>query len=133
MYPRLIQVYGPLWIRSYGLMIAIGFLVFLYLTYNHSFRKKIIDGGVYLNVVFIGLIAGIIGGRFLFVLCSWHEFADNWLEIFYPWVGGFIVLGSIIGVLLVVPFYLIIKVITKAITKLPIAPFITSTNSNLLG
>ena len=106
MYPRLICVYGPLWIQSYGLMIAVGFLLFLYLTYNHPLRKRIVDGVTYLNIVFFGLLAGIVGGRLLFVMFSWREFVGNWLEIFYPWVGGFIVLGSIVGVLLVIPFYL---------------------------
>ncbi len=107
MYPCLVHLYGPLWIRSYGLMIAVGFLVFLFLTYHHPLRKKNIDGDTYLNAVFIGLMSGVIGGRLLFVWTAWEQFSHNWLEILYPWMGGFVVLGSILGVLIAVPFYLL--------------------------
>ncbi|MBY0353875.1 prolipoprotein diacylglyceryl transferase [Candidatus Babeliales bacterium] len=107
MYPCLAHLYGPLWIRSYGLMIAIGFLVFLFLTYRHPLRKKNIDGDTYLNTVFIGLVSGVAGGRLLFVWTAWEQFSHNWIEILYPWVGGFVVLGSILGVLLVAPLYLL--------------------------
>ncbi|MFH1831634.1 MAG: prolipoprotein diacylglyceryl transferase family protein [bacterium] len=106
MFPRLIHIYGPLWIQSYGVMIAIGFLAFLYCTYRHPLRKRLVSGEVYLNAVFLGLIAGIFGGRILFVLTDFREFASNWVDMFYPWIGGFSVLGSIIAVLVTVPLYL---------------------------
>jgi len=98
-------------------MIALGFLVFLYCTYTHTKRKKIISDERFLNTVFIGLTAGIIGGRLLFALTQWQDFANNWIEIFYPWIGGFVIAGSIIGVLLTVPIYL--KIYT-----IPILPFL---------
>ncbi|MFH0898168.1 MAG: prolipoprotein diacylglyceryl transferase [bacterium] len=106
MCPRLFHIYGPLWIQSYGVMIAIGFLVFLCLTYTHPVRKKLISGELYLNTLFVGLVAGIVGGRLLFVVWEWRNFVGQWMEIFYPWIGGFMILGSIGAVLLVVPVYL---------------------------
>jgi len=106
MYPRLLHIWGPVWIYSYGVMIAVGFLVFLVLTYRHPARKKLVAGDQYLNIVFIGLVAGIVGGRLLAVLTDWQEFSGLWWEVFYPWVGGFIVLGSILGVLITLPWYL---------------------------
>ncbi len=106
MFPRLLHIYGPLWIQMYGVMIAIGFLVFLWLTLRHPLRKKLISKEVYLNTLFIGLMSGIIGGRLLYVFSNFAEFYNNWLEIIYPWNPGFVVLGSIIGVLVIVPLYL---------------------------
>lgn len=106
MYPRLLHIYGPLWIQSYGVMIAIGFLVFLFLTLRHPLRKKLISRDLYLNAIFVGLASAIIGGRTLYVLLNLNEFSHNWLELFYPWVGGFVVLGAIIGVLIGGPAYL---------------------------
>jgi phosphatidylglycerol:prolipoprotein diacylglycerol transferase len=87
-------------------MIALGFLTFLYLTIRHPLRKKLIDKEAYLNLVFLGLISGVVGGRILYIISAPQDFADNWIEIFYPWIGGFVVLGSIIGVLVTVPLYL---------------------------
>jgi len=43
MYPRILHIYGPLWINSYGVMIALGVLVFAVLTLHNPIRKKIID------------------------------------------------------------------------------------------
>lgn len=107
MFPRLLHIYGPLWIHSYGVMIALGFLVFLWFTYHHPKRMQLISGEHYLNTVFLGLLSGIVGGRLLFVITEWEHFLQHPLEIMAPWEGGFIVLGSIIGVLLVIPAYLV--------------------------
>jgi phosphatidylglycerol:prolipoprotein diacylglycerol transferase len=106
MYPRIFHIYGPLWVNSYGFMIAIGFLLFVYLVYNNPRRSKIISSNTFLNVIFIGLIAGIIGGRLFFVLTEWSTISGNWKEIFYPWVGGFGILGTIIAILGVSVIYL---------------------------
>lgn len=106
MFPRLLHLYGPLWIHSYGVMIAIGFTVFLWLTYYHPLRKKLINGELYLNTVFLGLLSGIVGGRLLFVITEWEYFLNNPFNIIAPWEGGLVVLGAIIGVLAIIPAYL---------------------------
>jgi phosphatidylglycerol---prolipoprotein diacylglyceryl transferase len=106
MYPRLLHIYGPLWIQSYGVMIAIGFIVFLLLTIQHPLRRRLIGKEEYLNILFWGLASGIFGGRLLFVITNPTVFSDNWLQIFYPWAGGFAVFGAIVGILIIIPFYL---------------------------
>jgi phosphatidylglycerol---prolipoprotein diacylglyceryl transferase len=109
MFPKILHIYGPLWIHGYGLMIAIAFLIFLYFLYNNKTRKKIINDETFFNTVFLGLISGIIGGRIITVIYEWENFSDNILQIFYPWVGGFGMLGTILGVFITVPIYLKIK------------------------
>jgi phosphatidylglycerol:prolipoprotein diacylglycerol transferase len=106
MYPRLLHIYGPIWINSYGVMIALGFLVFTFLVLRHPLRKKIIPKKTFIDMLLCGLLSGIIGGRLLFIAEQYSELSDNWIELLYPWVGGFSVLGTVIGVLIVVPLFL---------------------------
>lgn len=113
MFPRIFHIYGPLWINSYGFMIAVGFLVFVFLMYKHIKKTKIISSNQFFNIIFVGLIGGIVGGRIFFLLTNWEDFVGNWPDFFYPWIGGFGILGVIIGVIVVVSFYL-------KINKIPI-------------
>ena len=117
MYPHLFHIYGPVWIQTYGVMIAFGFFAFLFLSLRHPIRKKYLSQEQYLNLLFIGLASGIVGGRILYIIANPKEFASNWIEAFYPWIGGFFVLGSILGVLITVPLYL-------RCTKTPILPLL---------
>lgn len=103
---RLLHIYGPLWVNSYGLMILIGILAFMFLSIGHPLRKKIISKQLYLDTIFWGILVAVIGGRILFILESWSAFDDNWLEAFYPWVGGLSSLGCVLAVILFAWFYL---------------------------
>lgn len=103
MNPRLLHLFGPFWINSYGLMIALGLLITLFIAYNNSLRKKLCSGDFFLNSVFMATIAGFIGGRILFVLLDWQAFAAHPIEIFYPWEGGY----SLLGAFLTVPLFLL--------------------------
>ncbi len=109
MCPRLLHIFGPIWIHSYGVMIAVGFLFFVYFLYKNPKRIKLISDEVFLNTLFIGLLAGIVGGRIIFALYEWDSFKDDVLQVFYPWVGGFGILGSVVGVLISTFIYLKIK------------------------
>jgi len=106
MCPKILHIYGPLWINGYGLMIAAGFFLFTFLTYRHEWRKKLISGDAYLRVLLLGFLAAVIGGRLLFVLfnlpTSWQEAK----EVFYLWEGGFSLFGSILAVIITVSVYL---------------------------
>ena len=106
MYPRLLHIYGPLWVQSYGVMIVLGFLLFLFCTYNDSRRVRLIDSDTFFNVIFVGLVSAVVGGRLLFMISEWSSFSNPWLEIVCVWKGGFVVLGSIIGAVIAVPIYL---------------------------
>ena len=106
MCPRLFTIYGPIAIQSYGFMIVVGLLVFLGLTYFHPRRAKLMTGDTYINAVLIALLVGVLGGRTLGVIADWPSFSANPIEVFYPWVGGFVVLGAILGIVTVMPIYL---------------------------
>lgn len=106
MYPQLFHLYGPLFIQSYGTMIVIGFLLFLFISYRDPLRKKIMSGDEYLSLLFAGLVVAIAGGRLLFVIHNAAYFKKYFYEIFYLWEGGFASQGSVMGLLLVIPAYL---------------------------
>ena len=116
MYPRLVHLHGNVWIFSYGVMIAVGFLVFILFCLSHPQRKKYISQDQFLHVLFIGLLSGLFGGRLLYILSDLDAFFAAPLDALLPWIGGFTVLGSIIGALMVVSWYLH----TQKIPVLPI-------------
>ncbi len=98
MIPHLAHIYGPIWIQSYGFMIAVGLLIFMYLTLNDPRRKQLASTEVYINGCFFGLLCGVLGARILYALSYPAEFAGRWHEFFMPWVGGLTVIGAIAGV-----------------------------------
>jgi phosphatidylglycerol:prolipoprotein diacylglycerol transferase len=98
MYPKLIGI-GPLTIHTYGFLIAIGFLIGLWLAVRQAtkegiFPTKIIDLGFYI------LLAAIIGSRLFFVVINLDHYLRNPLDIFKIWEGGLVFYG---GVLLAIP------------------------------
>lgn len=101
----LIHIYGPFSIHSFGLMIAIGLLITTHLALRHPLRKRIISHPDFINAIVIAISAGFIGSRLLYVIQNWHQLR-HWTEVFTVWNGGLSVLGSVIGVLLVIPAYL---------------------------
>ncbi len=98
-------------------MIALGFVLFLAVSYYHPLRAKITSSDDYFSVLFIGLLTGIIGGRIGFVVTHLDFFIHNWTEIFLLWTGGFTSQGAIISIAFVVPWYLHYK-------KIPLLPFL---------
>ena len=104
MYPRLLHLYGPFYINAYGTMIALGIALFTYLVNNDVRRKKLISSEHFYWMMIIGIMSGIIGGRLLYVLLEWQH--NSLFDIFALWNGGFAVLGSLICILGVAPWYL---------------------------
>jgi len=103
--PELIHLYGPFGIHSYGLFIALGILIsIIVMRQNKRFTAMHLENS-YLDIVVVGIIAGCIGGRALEVI-SEPALYPTWHDCFALWEGGFSVLGSILGVIIIVPAYL---------------------------
>ncbi|MBN1398888.1 MAG: prolipoprotein diacylglyceryl transferase [Bacteroidetes bacterium] len=93
MCPRLFEI-GPFTVYSYGLMLAIGFIVGNYF-FVSEFRRRKLDPNIANNITLIALISGIAGAKILYVLEYWKELtADPIGMIFNPggltFYGGFI-------------------------------------------
>ncbi len=101
----LIHIYGPFAIYTYGLVIALGVLITLHLIAKQPKRKQLISVDDLIETFTLGIFIGIIGGRLLHVASSYQQF-DSILEIFALSQGGFSILGSILAIVLVMPWYL---------------------------
>lgn len=102
---ELLHLYGPLSINTYGTCIALSLLLFLWLIDIHPLRKKWYAHVDLLQTTAIGILCGIIGGRLLFVLSN-SESITSAYDIINPCVGGYSILGAIIGILTCLPWYL---------------------------
>src|SRR5947207_5888176 len=105
MYPELIHCWGPISIQSYGVMILIGVITFSYLFLNDPRRARLISTKQYFDLLSLSIIAALVGGRLLSIITQLPD-ALSWSQIMAPWEGGFSVLGSTIGVLIIIPLYL---------------------------
>ena len=94
MFPVLIKI-GPVTIHTYGFMIAIAFLLGLWLALRQAVREglpkdKITDVGFY------ALFAGIIGARVFFIATNWQYFSVHPLDMIKIWEGGLVFYGGVI-------------------------------------
>jgi phosphatidylglycerol:prolipoprotein diacylglycerol transferase len=98
MHPILIRL-GPLTIHTYGFLIAVGFLVGIWLALLQA-RKEGISSDRIVDLSFYILLAAIIGSRVLFVAVNYSHYMENPVDVFKIWEGGLVFYG---GVLFAVP------------------------------
>jgi phosphatidylglycerol---prolipoprotein diacylglyceryl transferase len=107
MYPELFQIpFTHLTIKSYGLMMVIGFLVAVYIIKRFS-RDITSDSQLVTNVSLYALIAGIIGARIFYVIHYFSHFQTDLLSVFAIWRGGLELLGGAILAIAVIFIYLL--------------------------
>jgi len=103
--PEIIHLHGSLGIQSYGLFIVLGIIVSIATArYNKRFTQLHLEN-VCFDIIMVSVLAGIIGGRVLEVI-SEPLLYPHWYDWFALWQGGFSILGTIIGIVIAVPFYL---------------------------
>jgi len=96
MYPVLFE-FGGFQIRSYGVIVALSFLIALWMSTREAERKGL-DPKLVQDFAVYGLLGGIVGARLYFVLFSAPGyFLEHPWEIFAVWSGGIGVIGSLIG------------------------------------
>lgn len=105
MLPSIAHIAGPFHIRSYGLMIIIGILLCIWLIKKNARFKKLMNHQQLMNTITIAIIAGVIGGRLLYLVDSWQQF-ESWYDVFALWQGGFSALGTVLAVSITIPLYL---------------------------
>ncbi len=110
MHPVLIDFFGFFKLHTYGLMIALGFMIGMQLgvrearrvdtSKDRDFDKFILD------LTFWILIAAMVGARTLFIIVEWDErYANDPLKVFYIWEGGLVFYGGLIGAVLFSVYY----------------------------
>jgi len=86
MYPELFHI-GPIPIRSYGLALAISFLLGVYYIYRAAERDSK-PFNWFLTIAYIMIFGGIIGARLAYVLLHLAEYHNNWSAVFNPFHSG---------------------------------------------
>lgn len=86
---------GPLTLRAYGIMIALGVLAGVWLAQK---RWSAVGGGDddVANLAMWAVPAGLIGARIYHVLTDWR-FDEGWVEPFKIWEGGLGIPGGVIA------------------------------------
>ncbi len=93
---------GPLSLRAYGLMIALGVLAGVELV-RRRFAARGLDPDHVSAIAVWAVPAGLVGSRLYHVATDWKRFRGDWWDVFAVWHGGLgvpggILLGAIVGV-----------------------------------
>ena len=89
---------GPLPVRWYGVMMALGFFAGLW-TATHRARRANVSPDIIADVTLWLMFGGIAGARIVYVTTYWQqEFADQpFSEVFMVQHGGLVYYGGLIG------------------------------------
>ena len=98
MHPILIRFFG-FSIHSYGVMLAIGFMVGISLAVRESQRTGV-DPEKVLNLSFWILLTSIVGSRLFHCIVFYPEYLREPLRILKLWEGGLVFYGGLIGAIL---------------------------------
>jgi phosphatidylglycerol:prolipoprotein diacylglycerol transferase len=123
MFPILIKI-GSIELRSYGVMIALAFLVGTWLGAREA-RRKGFDPELIYDLLFVVMLSSLAGARLYFVLVSEPlEYLRHPWEILAVWKGGMSLHGGLLGGLLAgfwftksrrLPFWRFADTVTPAI------------------
>ena len=106
MYPELFELpFTSLTIKSYGLMMVLGFLAAVFVIRRLS-RDITPDPQFITNASLYTLIAGVVGSRLFYVVHYFDRFRGDLLSVFAIWQGGLELLGGVVLAIIVVFFYL---------------------------
>ncbi len=94
MHPILLEL-GPLSIKTYGFLIAVGFLIGIALASREAKRVGINQQAV-LDLAFYIILGAIIGSRLFYVITHPEYFRGSLLDAFKVWEGGLTFYGGFI-------------------------------------
>ena len=91
-------------IHLYSLCILAGIIVAYFIISNEA-KKHNIDSETITNIIFYGLLFGILGARLYYVVFNLNYYKDNLLDIFKIWNGGLAIHGGVLFGAIFVFFY----------------------------
>lgn len=95
---------GPITLQAWGLMIALGMLVGLFVALKEAERKGIKSDSVFDVFLWI-LVSSILGSRVMYVLLFWRDFVAHPLDVVKIWEGGLVFYGGIFAAMIAMWFY----------------------------
>ncbi|HDE3409947.1 TPA: prolipoprotein diacylglyceryl transferase [Staphylococcus aureus] len=87
---------GPLSVRWYGIIIAVGILLG-YFVAQRALVKAGLHKDTLVDIIFYSALFGFIAARTYFVIFQWPYYAENPGEIIKIWHGGIAIHGGLIG------------------------------------
>jgi phosphatidylglycerol:prolipoprotein diacylglycerol transferase len=107
MYPELFELpFFHVTVKSYGLMMVIGFLSAVALIRRLS-RNITPDPQMITNAALYSLIGGVVGARLFYVVHYFENFRDDLPSVFAIWQGGLELLGGVILTIAIIFLYLL--------------------------
>lgn len=95
MHPEIAR-WGFIHIRSYGLLLAIAFLVGTWLSLREA-RRLSLDSDRLVTVILVVLVSSVIGARALYVLEHVQGFRREWGSALAIWQGGLTLYGGVVA------------------------------------
>jgi len=95
MYPEVFH-WGFLHVRTYGLMLAIAFLVGTWIALKEAERRQL-DPDRLVTVVLVTLVTSVLGARLMYVLEHVDEFRHEWGSVLAVWQGGLTLYGGVVA------------------------------------
>ena len=106
MFPELFEIpFVHLTIKSYGLMMVVGFLSCVWLI-THLSRDFTPNPQLITNAALYSLVGGVVGARLFFVVHYFDKFRSNPIEVFAIWQGGLELAGGVLAAIIIILFYL---------------------------
>ena len=94
MLPILLE-FGDLTLHTYGVMLAVGFLLAIFVALREA-RRLGIEANLIMDLAFYLLMAALVGSRLIYVISHWEEFQDDPLNALRFWRGGLVFYGGLI-------------------------------------
>ncbi len=123
MHPVLLQ-WGPLTLRSYGVMVALGVLLAAWWV-RRAFAQRRLPDDLFYDLLIGTIAAGVVGARLMYVLLNWSTYRTNLSATVMIWVdGGLSFHGAVAGGILVgwwlcrryrVPFWRVADAVAPAL------------------
>ena len=86
---------GSITIYFYSLCILLGVLVAYFIITKEAIKNNITENDI-LNILFYGMLIGIIGARIYYVVFNLDYYSNNISDIYKVWKGGLAIHGGII-------------------------------------
>ena len=99
MHPRLFTIdrFGTsLTVSTYGLLVAVGVMVGIYLGYRNAKRIGLRTDD-FLDLCFWGLVVALLGSRLMFVLTNLDRFRGSYWRALFIWEGGLVFYGGVVS------------------------------------
>lgn len=105
MHPLIAHLFG-LPLKSYGLMLTLGFAAGIVLACRRAARRGL-DPNEIMNMAAIVISAAVVGSRLLYCAVNPSEFAADPMKILFVHQGGLVFIGGLLAAVAAVSWYLI--------------------------